>query len=404
MKNLTGILLSVVLIFVISGCSLKQPQKQEIDPDMPRVQDVKIIEDIRTVAFEWQTVKDPGIDGYIIYRSNPSADEGKLREIERIDDKYSNHYVDESLEPNTKYYYRFATYKKDGPRSEPGQTHQVQTMQMIPPVSYIHSVQTLPRRAKIIWRPHSFRGTQGYVIEKKTPGSKWEEVAEVPNRLSAEYIDHDLPDNSIFHYRVRVKLYNGLLSEPSKEVTAKTKPLPPRVEKISATNDLPRKITVKWDPVNMDDFMHYKVYRKNIFWSYHAKTDKNRFNDHIDKDGKSYEYKVTTVDKDKLESLDSAVVKGSTLPKPQPPKIGLIKMDEQSIYLQWYPQDDRAQSYILVKNGEKFLDNITNTVYTDKEVETGREYEYSVISVDKHGLTSEESDSANLFLPMTVEQ
>lgn len=404
MKKLILTISSAALILVMSGCSVNQPKpKNEIDPELPKVNDIKVIEDIDSIGFEWKTILDSNIQGYIIYRSNPQRNDNKLDEITRVDDRYSNHYVDRDLEPNTRYDYRFAVYTNEGTRGVPGETITTQTVPMVDSVSFIEAIQTLPRRAKVIWRPHSARNVQSYIIERKVPGKEWEQLATVDNRLSAEYIDDKLEDNSVYHYRIRVKLYNGLISAPSEIVTTQTKPLPPSVQSISATNDQPKKIVLEWQPVELEDFAYYKVYRKRFFWSYYAKTDKNMLVDEIEDDGVSREYKVTVVDQDGLESLDSAVVKGSTLPKPQAPKIGLIKMDEKSIYVQWYPMDNRAKSYILIKNGEVLLNNLTNTVYTDKDVQPGTEYNYSVISVDEYGLTSQESEEATLFLPLLME-
>jgi len=403
MKKLSLNLLLIAFVLLFSGCNLKQPApKNQFDPNLPLVSDIKVIEDISSIGFEWKTILDSNIQGYIIYRSNPDRDDGKLDEIVRINDKYSNHFVDTNLRPNTRYNYRFAVYTDEGSRGNPSETMSVQTLPMISSVSYIEAIQTLPRRAKIIWRPHSSRSVESYIVERKVAGKEWEKIATVPHRLSAEYIDSNLEDNKVFQYRVRVKLYNGLISGPSEIVTTQTKPLPPSVQKISATNDQPRMIVLEWDPVELEDFSHYKVYRKRFFWSYYAKTDTNIFVDEFDDDGVSREYKVTVVDKDGLESLESAVVRGTTLHKPQPPRISLIKMDDKSIYLQWHPTDNRARSYILIKNGERILNNLTNTAYTDRDVQPGQEYRYSVISVDEYGLVSVESDSASLFLPLVV--
>jgi len=403
MKKSSLNLLLIAFALLFGGCNLKQPTpKNQVDPNLPLVSDIKVIEDISMIGFEWKTILDSNVEGYIIYRSNPDRDDGKLDEIVRINDKYSNHFVDANLRPNTRYNYRFAVYTDEGLRGNPSETISVQTLPMISSVSYIEAIQTLPRRAKIIWRPHNLRSVESYIVERKVAGKEWEQIATVPHRLSAEYIDSNLEDNKVFQYRVRVKLYNGLISEPSEIVTAQTKPLPPSVQKISATNDQPRKIVLEWDSVELDDFSHYKVYRKRFFWSYYAKTDTNILVDEFDDDGVSREYKVTVVDKDGLESLDSAVVRGTTLHKPQPPRISLIKMDDKSIYLQWHPTDNRAKSYILIKNGERILNNLTSTAYTDRDVQPGQEYRYSVMSVDEYGLVSVESDSASLFLPLVV--
>ncbi len=406
MKRLSLKILSLASVLILSGCSLTQPKvvKPAVDPELPKVNDVKVIEDISTIGFEWQGAVDPRVKGYVVFRSNPQDEGGKLAEIDRVADRFATHYVDRKLQPNTKYFYRFATYTDDGVRSEPGKTIKTQTLPMIKSVSFIKAIQTLPRRVKLIWRPHTSRSVESYIIERKIAGEEWSKHAEIPNRLSAEYIDRNLEDNSVYNYRIRVKMYNGLISAPSEVVTAQTKPLPPMITKISATNDQPKQITVEWSLAKVEDFSHYKLYRKSFFWSYHAKVKQNRFVDRIDEDGESYEYKVSVVDKDGLESLHSVVVRGTTLPKPPAPKIGLIKMDEKSIYLQWHPSGDRAESFILIKNGERVLNNLTNTVYTDRDVQPGKEYNYSVIAVDEYGLTSEPSEEASLFLPMVLEK
>ena len=396
--------LPLVLLIVLSGCATKQPAVTEVDQNLPTVTGIKHITDMNSIGFEWNTVTDSNIAGYIIYRSNPQREDNKLDQHVKIDNKYSNHYVDTDLTPNTTYRYRFAVYSDEGTRSEASETITLQTTPMLDSVSFIQSVNVLPRQAKIIWRPHSSRSVKNYIVERKDSSSEWREIAKVPNRLSAEYIDMGLDDNTVYQYRVRVELFNGLISAPSEVVKATTKPLPPQVQNITASDDKPRAIVLEWDPVELDDFSHYKVYRKRLFWSYHAKVDRTRFVDEFEDDGISREYKVTAVDKDGLESIDSEVVKGNTLHKPKAPKIDLVRMDEKSIYIQWRPKDDRAQNYILIKNGERVANNITNTVYTDTEVEPGKEYRYAVISEDKYGLMSHRSDEASIFLPLIVER
>jgi hypothetical protein len=405
MKLLTKILFSATLLIFVTGCNLKQPApKADVDPQLPQVTNVKSIEDIDAIAFEWDTILHSNIQGYIIYRSNPDRDDNKLDEIARVNDKYSNHYVDANLKPNTPYSYRFAVYSNEQTRGNPGETINLKTMPMIESVSFIDAIQTLPRRAKIIWRPHTARNVSSYIVERKIPGREWEVIATVEGRLNAEYIDNDLEDNSVYHYRVKAKLYNGLVSEPSQTVTTQTKPLPPTVYNVTATNDQPKKIILEWNPVEMDDFAYYKVYRKRFFWSYHAKTDTNTFTDEFNDDGVERDYKVTVVDSDGLESLDSVVVKGTTLPQPQAPKIATVRYDEGGVFIQWYPNDGRTKRYILVKDGEVLVNGYENTEYFDRDVQPATEYKYSVYAVDEHNLVSDESERASILVPNLLQE
>ena len=173
---------------------------------------------------------------------------------------------------------------------------------------------------------------------------------------------------------------------------------------VKATSDKPKKIIVSWNKTSSKDFDYYKVYRKRFFWQFYGKTKNNTFIDKIDDDGVSREYKVTMVDKDGLESLDSAIIRGTTLPKPLPPKIDLIKMSEKYVVLNWHSMDRRVKYFTIVKNGKVLLNNIEKTTFIDRDVEAGKEYGYSIIGIDKFGLVSKPSDEAEIFLPNIVKE
>ncbi|MGM0624218.1 MAG: fibronectin type III domain-containing protein, partial [Campylobacterota bacterium] len=141
-----------------------------MDENLPPVKNIKVIEDMSSIGFEWTTVLDSNIAGYVIYRSKPSQEDNKLDVIAKVDDKYSNHFVDYDLKPNTKYRYRFAVYTDEGTRGPGSKTITAQTMPMVEPISFIEAIDTLPRKSKIIWRPHSSRSVASYIIERKVAG------------------------------------------------------------------------------------------------------------------------------------------------------------------------------------------------------------------------------------------
>ncbi len=409
MKILRLILLSIVSILIFSGCqaTLNTPTKPQIDPSLPTVTGLKVLSDVTEVGFEWKPNYDERIMGYYVYRSSPNQRTNKLHRVATIKDRYSSHYVDTGLQPQTKYYYRFSSFSKDKRESVPSEMVTVTTKRMISSVVYLKAIVGLPNRVKIIWRPLEYPTVLAYIIERNDLSSmKWKKIATVKGKLSAEYIDTGLKNNYLYKYRIRVETCGGLISKPSQIVEASTKPLPPMIENLRATHNLPKKIVLTWNISPKKDISYYKVYRTInpiLFYSYYAKTKDNKFEDLINENGKSYYYKVTAVDKDGLESQKqpSAVV-GATLDVPLPVSITSVKQDGKSVMLTWMGNDDRAVSYNIKKeyNGKTVnLTGINSFSYQDRDVIPGVEYKYSVVAIDKYGLESKPSEPVLVSIP-----
>lgn len=409
MKLFRLMMFSIVSILVFSGCqNTPTPQsKPTVDPSLPTVVGLKVLSDITEVGFEWSPKYDERVMGYYVYRSNPKEQTGKLHRVATIKDRYSSHYVDTNLLPQTRYYYRFSTFSSDGRESVPSEMITVSTKKMIPSVAYLKAIVGLPNRVKIIWRPLEYPRVSSYIIERNDLSStEWKKIATVKGRLSAEYIDAGLKNNYLYKYRIRVETFDGLISKPSQIVEASTKPLPAMVENVRATNDLPKKIVLSWSPSLNKDISYYKVYRainSLLFYSYYAKTKDTKFVDLINQNGKSYYYKVTAVDKDGLESLKQpSPIVGSTLSIPNTVSITSIKQNSNSVMLTWMGNDDRAVSYNIKKEFRGKTQNLTGIrsfSYQDRDVVPGVEYKYSVIAIDKYGLASKPSEPILITIP-----
>ncbi len=409
MKNLKLIALSIASVLFFSGCQTtpNTPVKPRIDPSLPTVTGLKFLSDITEIGFEWKPNYDERIAGYYVYRSDPKEQTNKLHRVATIKDRYSSHFVDTGLQPQTRYYYRFSTFSTDQRESVPSEMITATTKRMISSVVFLKAIVGLPNRVKIIWRPLEYPRVSAYIIERNDLSSmEWKRVATVKGRLSAEYIDTGLKNNYLYKYRIRVKTYDGLISKPSQIVEASTKPLPPMVENLRATHDLPKKIILTWTSSPKPDISYYKVYRTInpiLFYSYYAKTKDNRFEDLINENGKSYYYKVTAVDKDGLESpKQPTAIVGATLDIPLPVSITSIKQDGKSVMLTWMGNDDRAVSYNIKKeyNGKTInLTGIRSFSYQDRDVIPGVEYKYSVVAIDKYGLESKPSEPILIAIP-----
>lgn len=396
--------LSVSLaLSLFSGCAPKPvPEKVvAIDSTLPVLSMNGFISDITSAAFEWKPVDDPRVVGFYVYRDTPGGKDQMLRRIASIESRFSTHYVDNDLAPNTQYQYRFSTFNKAGSESVGSETLTVATQPMIAPVSFFQSVGNMPRSAKLLWRPHPNGKINGYTIERQNVNDQtWSEIATINGRLNAEYIDHDLKDGQVYYYRIKAHTYDKLVTDPSEMTKVVTKPLPPEVKNVTATNQLPRAITLTWGASELKDLSHYNVYRSaspNGTFEYYVKLETITFTDAVKEDGQFYFYKVTAVDKDGLESPISPVAaQGSTLSKPQPPIAYDGKIVNKAVDLQWSSNDPRTVSYTVIKTTKTSwvtsesveINGITETKFHDAAILANTDYTYQVMSVDKDGIRS----------------
>ena len=411
------------LILLVSGCSnknLTQPKMPKIDETLEVVDSssIRSISDINAIAFEWRKVDDPRVVGYHFYRANLQKDGTKLKLIDTVENRYTTHYVDEDLEPNTKYVYKISAATEGEVESRTTNDYVVSTLAKMEGVSFIQAISNLPRQIKIIWRPHSNERIEAYKVERSTPQtSEWEELTTVDGRLQAEYIDLDLKDNVIYDYKVTAITFDGLETLPSAIVKAQTKPLPEGILGLSATKEMPRKISLNWQPSQSSDVLRYNIYRsKRSDGGFDKIKSVNsnvlNFEDFINEDGKVYFYKISSVDKDGLESdLNINSVMGATLGKLSKPVITLAQIQGQKAILNWQAGDRRAVSYIIHKTiKENFFksktikyENITGLRFEDKDIVRGVEYSYSIQSVDEFGIVSEKTNNTELVLPKLKE-
>ena len=403
-------------LLIFSGCVGSTPTPKEeivVDESYPVVTLTKngIIPDMTSIAFEWESIKDPRIEGIYIYKSYPddNALQGELKYYKTINSRFQTHFLDKDIKPATQYTYAFKTFSKDA-EGKQSRVYVVHSLPVLKSVSWIYSITDMPRVAKIIWRPHANQKVKSYIIERKTlEKDEWEELATIDGRLNAEYIDTDLKDDYVYKYRIRVVTYDGLVSAPSEEVKVVTKALPKGIKHITATRDLPRMIKIDWEKSMTKDFDHYNLYRSDeIDGSYEliATLFNPTFTDKIEEDGKSYFYRVSELDKDGLESKhDKISIQGTTLVKPATPGVVQAKLINNSkVELKWSSKDPRVKSFTVTKTEQEGwlksvsqdIEGITGNKFMDLEIKPDTKYTYVVYGVDENGIKSEPSIEVEL--------
>ncbi|MDF1881619.1 fibronectin type III domain-containing protein [Sulfurimonas sp. MAG313] len=371
MKQLILPTLAATLL-LFSACT-KQPSpsaKPKINPNLPKVIVNGHIESMSSIAFEWKPIKDPDVKGYYIYRSTLEDKDKKLLRTDQVKSRFSSHYTDIELSPNTTYVYRISAYNADFEESEASTTYRVTTKPVLNSVSFFDSIENLPRMAKLIWRPHDNFGVKGYLLERQTiEKPEWVQIAKIKNRLQAEYIDYDLDDNRVYKYRLRALTYNNIKSTPSDIAKVVTKPLPTEVKGLNATTTEPKSITVSWKASEEKDIAYYNVYRSSKnegSYDYYMKLKETQFSDKVQKDGQGYFYKITAVDKDGLEGMKQInPAQGNSLIPPTTPTFLDALVQNDSAVLTWKNNDKRTKSYTLIKVTQEGWMSTTSVNITD---------------------------------------
>lgn len=392
-----------ILILLFNACSVSQVSNTEsskevlINESLPKMDNIKTLSDMSNIAFEWEPLYDDNIQGFYLYRC--SDEDAQFKLIATIKDKFQTHYVDTNLKPNTKYYYKMRSFDNQGYLSEDGKIFEVSTTPRLEAIPYVQAITNLPNRIKLIWRPHPDLRVNSYIIERsKSNEDNFKKIAEVQNRLSAEYIDKDLKPNENFNYQIIAVSFDGIKSEPSQVLNSTSKALPPEVQNLNASSDVSNKIILTWDAPNYKDFSYYKVYSTSssfLPYTLIAKTDKNSYEDLVEGSDKTKYYKVTMVDVDGLEGpMPKNGVEGKTLGIPSSPSIILAQSTPEGINLEWVDGDSRAVEYEVRRYGGEqnaIFKGIKEKKLKDIKALPGVEYSYEVIAIDSAGLRSEPS-------------
>ncbi|MCK5293619.1 MAG: fibronectin type III domain-containing protein [Arcobacteraceae bacterium] len=419
MKKLIKVLSLTALMMWMSGCEVRnldtpKSAKPKIDDNLPIISksSIRSIPSITQIALEWKGTTQANTLGYYIYRSDLQKDGEELSRVATIKNRYASHYLNTNLKPETRYLYAISIIGKDGTESRPSQSVAINTLPIYDSVSLITVKSDLPRQVRIEWRPHTNYAVSKYIIERSSINHiEWEKIATVKGRLNPEYIDIKLKDDIIYSYRLKAVTHDGIESKYSKVVKATTKSLPRAVKNIEATNDQPRKIIVTWEPLIQKDIVGYNLYSSSSSDGSFSKIetaskDANTFEDVIKKDNKKRFYKITTVDKDDLETDIKLlpVVMGVTLSAPVQPTVKLALIKGEEVVLNWEKGDDRTVGYNIYKTTKegffktrtKIFKNIQDVRYVDSDIIRGFDYTYEIEAFDENGLISPKAHMASL--------
>lgn len=206
MKKLTQILLTVISLLLLTGCNPSAMlQNHELDPKLPKLNNVKAVPNNTSVAFEWQSLVKEGITGLNIYRTDSNgyanSTTKQLKKIGSVSDRFATHYVDTDLKQNSSYTYTFTTVK-NGFESSHGKVINVKTLAPFAPITFFQGFQKSRNTIKLIWRPHANMKVSWYKIQRSVNSGEWKWIGTVRERMMSEYIDNSVIPGNTYTYRV----------------------------------------------------------------------------------------------------------------------------------------------------------------------------------------------------------
>jgi len=222
MTKLTKISFLTISLLSLTGCNpTALLDNEQLDPNLPKLDNVKAIPSNTSVAFEWQPMARKGVQGFNIYRTGSNeylnSATKELVKVATVHNRFASHYVDTGLAQNSTYTYTFTTLK-NGFESPHGKVISIKTLPPFEPITFFKAFQKDQHTIKLIWRPHSDMRVKMYKIERSINGGEWRWIDSVKHRMMSEYIDVRIEPANSYTYRVTAVGFDDSLSKPSKPV------------------------------------------------------------------------------------------------------------------------------------------------------------------------------------------
>jgi chitodextrinase len=327
------------------------------------------------ISLTWTAASDPetGIAQYVVYRDGS--------EIART---VALSYEDGGLETDQPYDYAVSAIngqQVEGSRADPIEVRTLSNEAPDPPTG-LSATALDEGSVDLAWNTHPDEANlDGYRV--------YRDGAFVAGTAETAYRDTGLDPFTTYVYTVTAVGTDGDESSPSQPATVTTPDrTPPTVpEDIAAVAVGTQRIDVTWSPSSDEDsgIADYRVFRDGAEVGTPTGTE---YQDTGLESGTTYEYRVSAVNGEGLESNLSVVASARTLDvegPPAPSGLTATPAGPSQISLTWVAPADGAASYNVFRD-DVFIGAVMATTFVDTGLQPATTYRYSVASVDTDGI------------------
>jgi len=341
----------------------------------------------RAVDLDWTRPEDDDdVDGYRVYRDGSA-----------VATTGDTDYRDTGLTPFTSYEYRVTALDDDGGESDPSNAAVVTTRDGSPPTTptNLAAVAVGSNRIDLTWSASSDpeSGISRYRV--------FRDGSQVGTATATSYQDDGLVAGTEYEYRVSAVNGDDLVGELSDPASART----PDDSAPSTPTELTA-FAVSFDQVDLNwsassdpesGIAYYRVFRDG---SEVGTSGVTSFQDPGLTASTSYEYRVSAVNGEELESELSEPATAITLDEPGPPPptdLVASPLSDTQIDLSWTAPSGDATGYNVYRDGA-FIGSVTATTFVDTGLAPETTYRYAVASLkgEIQGERSSEVDATTL--------
>lgn len=365
--------------------------------------------------------------GFTIERAIDDGEFEPLREIPHLrTGQEAQVFVDHNVENGRRYHYRVRALDLAGRASEPSPTVTVEPLDSRAPQAPRNLV-TEPGdgRVRLSWRISPEASVVGYHVERSTgldqPYTRLTE--ELVPVMSPTWLDRTVRGGTQYFYRIVAVNDQGVESPPSNPIAAvpfdETPPEPPVDLAISVVD---RQLRITWTPSPSDDVRGYHIYRGEESGAGIRLTElPHEGTQYIDRGfedgglqpGGVYTISITAVDHSFNESVEATMV--VEVPDDEPPAIPsaleLRNVEGRLVEISWSSAGSLDLDHYRVTRETVASPSAGTAIgpesrveigavpadgrlrVRDEEVETGAEYRYRVVAVDRAGNVGEAAEA-----------
>ncbi len=370
----------------------------------PRAMNVRYDGNNQLILY-WRVSSTNNLKGFNIFRG--SDVKGEFTKINSsLLSSTDTSYVDNTAELNKKYFY-YVSSENNGGLINNSSVIAAASADYSKPVTPVNLTAVSDSVCiRLTWDKSTSTNVIGYKVYRNIKGNEGEFLLMTPAPLKETSYTDNLNKGTLndFYYKVVAVNQKYMNSEYSQPIAIKVKdvkpPSVPTISEVSVENNI---VTIKWQPLFETDLAGYKVYRSEDSLSGFTEIsapvkDKTSFADNSIAAGKTYYYKISSVDNSGNISMPSGnymiLIPQAEITAPSVKLNLTYSKENNSVSISWDAVQSSAspvKGYFLMRkdNDDEYAytasEFITVTNFSDARIEAPAKYNYSLKIIYENG-------------------